>query len=122
MSDTLPQPFGYIMIDIHGNACEVLGYTAEQLAAAVAEATKRLQIELENVRAEGLLLAKSAEAMERERWQADAERYRWLRDKMDDDNSDRVHDDTGGRLLSGAALDAALDLVTASRSTAIRAG
>lgn len=67
MSDTLPQPFGYIMIDIHGNACEVLGYTAEQLAAAVAEATKRLQIELENVRAEGLLLAKSAVAMERER-------------------------------------------------------
>lgn len=41
MSDTLPQPFGYIMIDIHGNACEVLGYTAEQLAAAVAMERER---------------------------------------------------------------------------------
>ena len=49
MSDTLPQPFGYIRTDIHGNACEVLGYTVEQLAAAVAmerdrwEATLKLQ-------------------------------------------------------------------------------
>lgn len=41
MSDTLPQPFGYIMRDIHGNACEVLGYTAEQLAAAVAMERER---------------------------------------------------------------------------------
>ena len=41
----------------------------------------------------------------------DAERYRWLRNRMDGDNWERVHDDSGRHLLGGAALDAAVDSV-----------
>lgn len=72
MSDTLPpMPEPCNSRKGYGQLWSPL-FTESQMhayaAAAAAEATKRLQIELENVRAEGLLLAKSAEAMERERW------------------------------------------------------
>lgn len=104
MTDTLPPlpATAYVL------AVESDGYSPDRLLSSDGYGD-------EHMRAYAIAVRDAAVAAERERWQADAERYRWLRDK-----GDATWKPMATRVTEGASgIDAAIDAAMAvARATA----